>query len=102
MLRGIIDDEDNMRRVRDDVLKRLAESQERADDTGPARKRISRLDDLICKGVEKLVDFDAEDAKDVSRMLKEWRAERRALRRRLVVAKRDGGQDPQAVADEMV
>jgi len=72
----------------------LKASATKTHDTKSLRQRIAELDKNIAKGVERLLLLDGADLDDASRMLADWRAQRRSLEEQLQASARNPSASP--------
>ncbi|QDV58694.1 recombinase family protein [Rosistilla oblonga] len=95
---SLLDTPNIERQLKAAVGRRLKATANKTSDTKTIRQRIAALEKNIAKGVERLLLLDGDDQDDASRMLADWRAERRTLEDQLQATTAGGNAKPEREA----
>ncbi len=91
---GLLDTPNIKGQIESVIARRLKTSATKTHDTRSLRQRIAELEKNIAKGVERLLLLDGADLDDASRMLADWRAQRRSLEEQLQTSARNPSASP--------
>ncbi|GAA4446120.1 recombinase family protein [Novipirellula rosea] len=91
---GLINTPDIKGQIQSAIARRLKASATKTHDTKSLRKRIAELETNIAKGVERLMLLDGENLEDASRMLADWRSQRRSLEEQMQASSRNPSGSP--------
>ncbi|WP_430454050.1 recombinase family protein [Rhodopirellula europaea] len=79
----LLDTPNIKQRIKAAITKRLKATAKKSVNTKSLRRQIATLEKNIAKGVERMLLLDGEDQDDASRILADWRSQRRSLEEQL-------------------
>lgn len=91
---GLLDTPNIKGQIETAIARRLKASATKTHDTKSLRQLIAELEKNIAKGVERLMLLDGENLEDASRMLADWRTQRRSLEEQLQASARNPSASP--------
>ena len=94
----LLDTPNMHRRLEKEISRQMKATANKTRDTKPLRQRITELEKNIAKGVERLLLLEGEDLNDASRLLANWRQQRRTLEEQLQASEDKRGASPQREA----